>query len=105
MTKDVRLCDRRVVKGSTESMEEVTRVSHFEGSPGKESEGEKGERDGGKGRSGHQESGSCCQPAADQKDDLQLKSRPLALSAIKAGETDTVTVHEWRLKEDNHQIL
>lgn len=54
--------DYAVVKGSSESMEDVTRVSHFVG----RSEEERGEEE----RSGCQESGSCCLPAADQSDDL-----------------------------------
>lgn len=53
----------------------------------------------------HQERGSCCKSAADQRDDLQLKVWPLTLSSRKAGETDTVTLHEWRLSQDRHMLL
>lgn len=78
--------DHAVVKGSSKSMEEVTRVRHFVGSSGKERKKENGGR------------GHFCQPAADQRDDLQLRSRPLTSSTTKAGETDTVTLHEPRLE-------
>lgn len=67
-----------MVKGSSKSMEEVTRVSHFVGSSGRESEREIERGEGGQyvRREGH---------TGDQRGDLQLRLRPLTQSATKAG--------------------